>query len=192
MKLVYFWRHWVEAKGVAANMDSLFLEEVFRRSVLKKVWIISQQSSHIVEHSEGNDNRDVASFMAARHWCVRWLFANLENVGGHHLEGSRPKPSLKSSIFRPHLGNRDHRTFNGVVQKPGCYRCGSMPYIFLVLFAAIASENQDGKICLCFFWEVSQDETLKEACLRMLHEPVFFCFETISFKFQQKTSSAPT
>ena len=48
-------------------MDSLFLEEVFRRSVLKKVWIISQQSSHIVEHSEGNDNRDVASFMAARH-----------------------------------------------------------------------------------------------------------------------------
>ena len=48
-------------------MDSLFLEEVFRRSVLKKVWIISQQSSHIVEHSEGNGNRDVASFMAARH-----------------------------------------------------------------------------------------------------------------------------
>ena len=34
--------------------------EVFLRLVLKKVWFISQQSSHIVELSEGNNNRDVA------------------------------------------------------------------------------------------------------------------------------------
>ena len=57
----------VTLKKQMAYMVSLVLEEVFRRSILKKVWIISQQSSHIVEHSEGNDNKDVASFMAARH-----------------------------------------------------------------------------------------------------------------------------
>ena len=151
-------------------MDS---EEVWLRSVLKKVWIISQQSSHIVEHSEGNGNRDVASFMAARHWCVRLLFASLENAGGHHLEASRPKPPQKSSIFRTNLGNRDHRTFNGVVQKPGCCRCGSLPYISLVLFAAIASERiKMERFVYVFFWEVSQDETL-------------------SFKFQQKLVGHP-
>ena len=40
-------------------MDSLCLEEVFRRLVLKKVSFISQPS-HIVALSEGNNNRDAA------------------------------------------------------------------------------------------------------------------------------------
>ena len=41
-------------------MDSLFSEEVFRRLGLKKVSFISQPSSHILELSEGNNNRDAA------------------------------------------------------------------------------------------------------------------------------------
>ena len=168
-------------------------EKEFWKLVLKQVWFISQQSSHIpgtprptiykwlfqlddephlylgngcftkhpLKHgclgfqvqvlssergaedslSEGNNNRDVASLMAVRHWCVRSLFANLENTGKHHLEAGRPKPSLKSSIFRPNLGNQDHKTFNGVVQKPGCYRCWSMPYIFMAFLSRPSSKD---------------------------------------------------
>ena len=40
---------------------------------------------------------------------------------------------------------------------------------------APAAENKDGQIFLRFFWELNQDETLKQSCLNMLHESIFFC-----------------
>ena len=43
---------------------------------------------------------------------------------------------------------------------------------------APAAENKDGQIFLRFFWELNQDETLKQSCLNMLHESIF-CPEII-------------
>ena len=108
---------------------------------------------------------DIASLMAARHWCIRSLFANLENTGRHHLKAGRPKPSLKSSIFCPNLENQDRRSFKGVVQKPGCYRCRSMPYISMAFLLRPSSKEQRWTNLLAsFFWELNQDEKLKESC----------------------------
>ena len=169
---------------MAANMDSEnFWRKSFKVGFEKGLDYISTVFSHCCWSergaedilSEGNNNRDVASLMAVRHWCIRSLFANLENTGGHHLEAGRPKPSLKSSIVRPNLGNQDHRTFNGVVQKSGCHRCRSMPYISMAYFLRPTAEtSKDGQICPHLFcWEICQDEKLKAACLNMLHESFF-------------------
>ena len=98
------------------------------------------------------------------------------------------------------LGGRQTKTITGIfhfpsimVRKPGCYWCRSMPYISVNFFGAPAAfrTKMEQKKPRRFLWKICQGETLKESCLNMLHESVFFCFKTISYKFSAKTIWPP-
>ena len=82
---------------------------------------------------------------------------------------STKKQSLKASLVCPNPENF------GVVQKPGCCRCRSMTYIFMAFLLRPSSREQGWTdLPASFFWELNQDETLKQSCLNMLHESIFF------------------
>ena len=47
-----------------------------------------------------------------------------------------------------------------------------MPCIFMAFL--LGPSSKDGQIFLRFFWELNQDEKLKQSCLNVLHESNFF------------------
>ena len=122
-----------------------------------------------------------ASLMAARHWCVRSISANLENTRGHHLEAGRPKPSLESSIFRPWWCKNQ-----GAI---GAEACLTFPWFFLAPQQHLEPRwnKKTASLSLRNLSRWNAKGILPEYAAWIC----FFCFKTISYKFSAKTIWPP-